>query len=260
MIRLRHLAPTTEKTYIHWIKHFLAFTSKNRNTDITPEDVTHFLSYLAVERKVAAATQNQALNALVFFYKYTLEVNIENSIDAVRARRRRRLPVVLTRSEIDQIFQHLTHHKLEAMIMYGAGLRLSECVNLRIKDIDFENKLIIVRSGKGDKDRRTMLPDSIHTLLLAHREQAHTLFAKDRKADIPGVELPNALERKYPNAGKEWGWFWLFPSHKLSVDPRSLITRRHHIYPAIIQREFKQALMKTAITKHHIIELASPLC
>ena len=246
VIRLRQLSYSTEKTYIHWINRFLTYTS---NTSPEPSQITQYLTHLAVERSVSPATQNQALNALVFFYRHVLEIKISNTIDALRARPRRKLPVVLTKEEINLIFSHMKSFKLPAMIMYGSGLRVSECLKLRIKDIDLNNYSITVRSGKGDKDRRTILPRMITAPIQNQMDYARKIFDSDRKNATAGVELPYALQRKYPSAGKEWGWFWLFPASALSVDPRSHIARRHHIYPASIQRTFKEALKFSQIPK-----------
>jgi integron integrase len=249
IIRLRQLSYSTEKTYVHWINRFLTYSTKKTGTIHDPLQINQYLTHLAVDCAVSPATQNQALNALVFFYRYVINISSENTIDALRARSRRKLPVVLTKEEIATIFTHMKSFRLEAMLIYGCGLRISECTQLRIKDIDLENNIIIVRSGKGDKDRRTILPQSLSPRIQDQIDYARRIYSSDRKTSIPGVALPHALERKYPNAGTEWGWFWLFPAHSLSVDPRSHITRRHHIYPASLQRAFKDALKLTHISK-----------
>ncbi|RMG04646.1 MAG: integron integrase, partial [Nitrospirae bacterium] len=163
---------------------------------------------------------------------------------------RRRLPVVLSKKEIQSIFDNLKGtHRLMAMLIYGCGLRLQECLNLRIKDIDLEKNLVIVRAGKGDKDRRTILPDTLKDALLQHISEIRRLYDEDRARGLPGVYLPGALERKYPNAGKEWAWFWLFPSKSLSVDPRTNTVRRHHIHAGTLQKAFKEAVRKAEIEK-----------
>lgn len=250
ILQLQHKAYSTEKTYIYWLRCFYSFIKHKSPDELNEENLRDFLTYLAVEKKVAAATQNQALNALIFVYRYVLEIDIKKGLDAVRARYKRRLPVVLTIKEIKKISTYLKGlHKLVAMLLYGCGLRLGECLQLRIKDIDMEQNILIIRSGKGDKDRRTVLPERIKNDLIAHLDSIRPLYEHDQKNNINGVALPGALERKYPNAGKEWGWFWVFPSQNLSVDPRSKIVRRHHIYPTTLQRAFKTAVKNAGIVK-----------
>jgi integron integrase len=247
--RLRQLSYNTEKTYIHWISRFLNYTARKSYTIHNTSAISYYLTHLASERSVAAATQNQALNALVFFYRFVLETKIDNCIDALRAKQSRRLPVVLTKKDVSVLLKNMQSHQIHAAIIYGCGLRLIECVRLRIKDVDIENHILIVRSGKGDKDRRTILPNSLVSHIQSQIDHAHTIFTQDQKKNLPGVELPHALERKYPHAGKEWPWFWLFPAESLSIDPRNHITRRHHIYPQSIQRAVKNAALAAHITK-----------
>jgi integron integrase len=233
-----------------WLRRFRGFVKEKALEHLEGKDLQDFLSHLAVDRMVSTSTQNQALNALVFVYKHVLEKDIENKINAVRARNKRRLPVVLTVKEVEQIFDMMSGlHQLMAMLTYGCGLRLNECFSLRIKDVDLEQNIVIVRSGKGDEDRRTVLPERLKDGLIHHIALVRSLYDRDRKQNLNGVALPGALERKYPNAGKEWGWFWLFPSKSLSIDPRTHIVRRHHIHPACLQRAFKAAVRKTDITK-----------
>lgn len=199
---------------------------------------------------MSSSTQSQALNAIIFVYRHVLNKNVDGMIDAVRAKQRRRLPVVLTVKETEQIFDRMSGvHRIIAMLTYGCGLRIAECISLRIKDVDLEQSIVIVRAGKGDKDRRTVLPDRIKDDLIKHIESVRQIYEKDRKQNLNGVYLPGALEKKYPNAGKEWSWFWLFPSESLSVDPRTLIVRRHHMHPASPQRAFRTAVQQTGITK-----------
>jgi integron integrase len=244
------LSLRTEKTYISWIRSFQRFLDDRSPYDINSDHVKNFLTYLAAERKVAAATQNQAFNALLFLYRYILDQDIDNLADVVRAPRRRRLPVVLTKPEICRLFDRLTGvNRLMAQIIYGGGLRLKECLKLRIKDMDFERGRVIVRFGKGGKDRETIFPESIQSHVKEHIESIRVFYDRDLKKNVSGVELPGALERKYPNAGKEWAWQWVFPSKKLSVDPRSGIVRRHHLHPTNLQRQIKCAVQKAKITK-----------
>lgn len=250
-MRLRHMSYSTEKTYITWLRSFTGCVKDKTPEDVKVADMQQFLSYLAVERKVSPSTQNQALNALVFVYRHVLDKTIgEDELNAVRAAYRRRLPVVLTVKETHLIFDKLAGiHCLLAMLIYGCGLRILECLSLRIKDIDIEQGVVIVRAGKGDKDRRTVLPESLKDALIHHIAEGRSVYDKDRKAELNGVYLPDALERKYPNAGKEWAWFWLFPSKSLAVDPRTHIVRRHHMHPASLQKAFKTAVAEAGITK-----------
>ncbi|HDO25723.1 MAG TPA: integron integrase [Nitrospirae bacterium] len=250
-LRLRQRSYSTERTYITWLRSFGRFVQGKNPPDLTAGDIQNFLSSLAVERKVSASTQNQALNALIFFYRHVLDKNLgDNELRAVRAVYKRRLPVVLTVREVHSIFDKLSGvTSLMAKLMYGCGLRLNECVSLRIKDIDLEQNMITVRSGKGNKDRRTVLPEILKDELIRHLSEIRSLYDHDRGKDLNGVFMPGALDRKYPNAGKEWGWFWLFPSKSLSVDPRTHIVRRHHVHPASLQKAFKTAVAKTEIAK-----------
>jgi len=250
-LRLRHRSLSTEKTYLGWLRRFRGFIQEKATEHLEGKDLQDFLSHLAVDKKVSSSTQNQALNALVFVYKHVLDKDIENTINAVRARQKRRLPVVLSGREVAQIFDKMSGlHRFMAMLTYGCGLRLNECLSLRIKDVDLEQNMVIVRSGKGDEDRRTVLPERLKDELIHHIASVKPLYDGDRAQNLNGVALPGALERKYPNASKEWGWFWLFPSKSLSIDPRTHIVRRHHVHPAVLQRAFKAAVSKTGITKH----------
>ncbi len=250
-LRVKQRSLSTEKTYISWFNSFRKFLGSKNPREISGADIKRFLSYLVVERRVSASTQNQALNALVFFYRHALNKTLgENELRGVRARHKRRLPVVLSPREIHTLFDNISGaHRLMAMLIYGCGLRLRECLRLRIKDIDLEQNVVDIRSGKGDQDRRTVLPESLKADLIEHISVARAIYEKDRQRKIAGVYLPNALERKYPNAGREWSWFWLFPSKTLSVDPRALVARRHHIHSASLQKAFKTAVIKSGITK-----------
>jgi integron integrase len=250
MLRLMHRSHRTEKTYLGWVRRFYRFLGGQPPHGLESSHVKDFMTYLAVEQKVSAATQNQAFNAILFLFRHTLDKDIDNIADAVRAKRKKRLPVVLARPEIDRLFQNLQGTNLiMARTIYGCGLRLAECVNLRIKDIDFEREALTVRSGKGDKDRETVLPVSLKSDLKKHIERMRLLYCADRQKEANGVMIPEALARKYPNAGKEWAWFWVFPSSKDSVDPRTGIVRRHHIYQGNLQRALKAAGLKAEIPK-----------
>ncbi len=251
VLRLKHRSMSTEKTYLGWLRQFYRFLGGRAPEDIDASHLRDFLSHLAVERNVAKATQNQAFNAILFVYRHVLDKDVDEIRSVVRARTRRRLPVVLTQAEVLRIFEHLkNHNRLMAQLIYGCGLRLMECVRLRVKDVDFERVCLTVKSGKGDKDRATMLPESIYDELRAHLETVRDLYEEDRRAHVAGVWLPDALERKYPNAGKEWGWFWVFPSQKLSVDPRSKIVRRHHVSANNLQKQFRRAVARAGIAKN----------
>jgi integron integrase len=249
-LRLRQRSLSTEKTYLMWLRSFRQWVAGRSPQELTARDLQDFLSHLAVEKKISPSTQNQALNAMVFLFRHVLDKEIGKELSAVRARRRRHLPVVLTSREVQSIFDHLEGtSRLMAQMIYGCGLRLYECLRLRVKDIDMERNVVIIRSGKGDKDRRTVLPETLKDDLIRHLGEVRSLYDQDRKEDIGGVWLPGALERKYPNAGKEWGWFWAFPSRSLSVDPQRPIIRRHHVHPASLQKAFKLASGKAGISK-----------
>jgi len=249
-LRLKQLSYRTEQTYIGWIKRFRRFVKEKSPSEIEGTELQDFLTHLAVDKRVSPSTQNQALNALVFLYKNILKKDVSNYIEAIRAKERRRLPVVLTKKEVKRVLSLIDgEQRLMAALMYGCGLRVSECVRLRIKDIDLEQNTVTVRGGKGDKDRITLLPESLKDELLEQFKRARAIYDEDRKKNLPGVYLPGALERKYPRASKEWGWFWLFPSRSLSVDPKTNRVRRHHVHSATLQRAVRDAVKKAEITK-----------
>jgi len=212
ILRLKQRSLDTERVYIYWLRMFYRFLDGSSPFTLDDTHVKDFLTYLAVERHVASSTQNQAFNAILFLYRHVLDKEIGDIRNVVRSNKRRRLPVVLTREEVFRLFKYLFGiYLLMAQIIYGGGLRLKECVKLRIKDIDFERNSIMIKFGKGDKDRETLLPEIVKSDLKQHIEKIKELFKHDRENDTPGIELPNALERKYPNAGKEWSWQWVFP-------------------------------------------------
>ena len=250
-LRVKHRSLNTEKTYLGWLRSFYRYAKDRTPSELDSSHVQHFLTYLAVEKNVAPSTQNQAFNALLFFFRHVLNKDLDDISHVVRAHPKRKIPVVLTRREVQSLFEYLdgTAH-LMARLIYGAGLRLQECLNLRVKDIDFETNLLSVKSGKGDKDRLTVLPENLKPDLDHHLKEVRDLYDIDRQNDVAGVFLPNALERKYPNAGKEWGWQWVFPSRSLSIDPRTRILRRHHLYPTVLQRKIREAARKANLTKH----------
>lgn len=250
MLHLRQRSLRTEKTYMGWLRSFYLFLDGMPPDKVESSHVKNFLTHLAVERKISASTQNQTFNAILFLFRHVLDKDLNNISKAVRAQKKRRIPTVLSKNEIDKMFNLLEGlNLLMAKMVYGCGLRLMECLNLRIKDIDFERDCVTVISGKGDKDRQTVLPNDIKNSLKEHLEYVKSLYENDREKDIPGVFLPNALERKYPNAGKEWIWQWLFPSKVLSIDPKSRIIRRHHLHSTNLQRHIKKAAAMAGINK-----------
>ena len=229
-IKRRNYSIRTERAYADWVKRFIFYHNKRHPKDMGAPEVQQFLTHLAVERRVSASTQNQALCALVFLYREILDIELGILDNLQRAKRPVLVPVVLTREEVKALMAHLSgRHWIMAQLMYGSGLRLMECVRLRVKDIDFGYKEITVRHGKGHKDRRTMLPEVLAEPLRLQVEKVGQLHALDLAAGFGEVYLPYALARKYPNAGKELGWQYVFPSENTSVDPRSGKTRRHHI-------------------------------
>ena len=250
-IRTRHYSLRTEKAYIQWIKRFIFFHKKRHPLDMSEGEIAQFLSSLASENHVSASTQNQALNALLFLYRQVLEKPIGYINGVVRAKRPGRLPIVLTRQEVRAILGFLNGPEwLMAMLLYGAGLRLMECLRLRVQDIDFQSNQIVVRGGKGDKDRITMLPAAVQEPLRRHLEEVKTQYRQDLENGQGGVSLPNALGKKYPSAAKEWGWQFVFPASKLSTDPRSGLIRRHHLHETVLQKAVKDACRKAGLTKH----------
>lgn len=249
-MRLQHKSLQTEKSYLGWLQRFEVFIKAKALSEVNDGDVTHFLSSLAVEGNVSVATQKQALNALVFVFRHGLERNPVNLAEAVSARYRRRIPTVLTPAEVQRLLGQLKGvPRLMAQLIYGSGLRLQECLRLRVKDVDLEQCAVTVHGGKGDKDRITILPESLIPPLIEHLKQIHKVHYEDRSHNVPGVELSDALERKYPNAGTEQPWFWLFPARNLSVDPRTRTVRRHHVLPGTLQRHVREAARACGMAK-----------
>jgi len=249
-IQAKHYSRRTEEAYTNWIKKFVFFHHKQHPRDMGAPEVEAFLTDLAVNGKVSASTQTQALSALLFLYREVLGIDLPWMDGLVRAKPSQRVPMVLSVNEIHRLMANLEGmYSLMARLIYGSGMRLMECVRLRVKDVDFDRLEVTVREGKGRKDRVTMLPQSLVPELQAHLKKVQVLFDMDRKDDIPGVEMPDALAKKYPNAGKEWGWFWVFPASGLSDDPRTGIHRRHHIYEQNIQRAIRVGVKKAGIAK-----------
>jgi integron integrase len=250
VMRVRHLSARTERAYVDWVKRYIRFHRKRHPQDMAEPEVAAFLTHLAVEGRVAAATQNQALNALIFLYRHVLERPLSNLSGVTRARAPRKLPVVLTIAEVAALLGELRGvHWLIACLQYGSGLRLMESVRLRIKDLDFHYKALIVRDGKGNKDRVVTLPDELIVPLRRHLQSRRTIFDRDCAAGVGTVYLPNALERKYPNASTEWGWQYVFVAERPSIDPRSGTVRRHHIDESAVQRAVRNAVRRAGIAK-----------
>jgi integron integrase len=249
-IRVRHYTIRTEQAYLGWIKRFILFHNKRHPETMGKNEVKQFLNYLALERKVASATQNQALNSLVFMYRHVLKQPIENMDGLVYAKRKINIPTVLSKNEIRCILSHLSGiHWLLISLLYGSGLRVMESVRLRVKDFDFDYQTIIVRDGKGHKDRVVTLPAPIVEPLKNHLKVVYDQFQRDLDAGYGKVYLPNALADKYPNMNTEWAWQYIFPSPKLSLDPRSQIMRRHHYSDNTLQKVVKTVVRKCQIHK-----------
>lgn len=249
-LRVKHYAIRTEATYVDWIKRYIYFHDKRHPKNMGAQDVEAFLTHLAVAGKVSASTQNQAKSALLFLYREVLEIQLPWLDNVTQAKAPKKLPVVLTVTEVQSVLSRLSgSHLLIASLLYGGGMRLMEAVRLRVKDVEFARHEIIVREGKGFKDRVTMLPESVSSSLKAHLAKVKTLHEEDLAQDYGEVYLPFALDKKYPNAGREWGWQYIFPSKNLSVDPRSGKTRRHHVDEKGVQRAVKQAVRDAELTK-----------
>jgi integron integrase len=249
-IRARQYSRRTEKSYWFWIRYFIFHNNKRHPAEMGAAEVSAFLGWLATERNVAAATQNQALAALLFLYKVVFERDLPWFDDLVRAKRPVRLPVVLSEAEVRRLLEQLEGVTwMMGSLLYGSGLRLQECLMLRVKDVDFAYRQVLVRDGKGAKDRVTVLPESVVQSLQAHLGKVRALHRRDLAEGYGEVWLPHALSRKYPRAGYEWGWQFLFPSKNRSADPESGVIRRHHLYPDTMSRAIKRAARAAAIVK-----------
>lgn len=255
LIRLKHYSYSTERTYLQWIKRFLDYArqygKKGNAASMDANDCKNFLSHLALREKVSASTQNQAFNSILFLFRHVLCKDMGNMAETVRAKRGQKLPVVFSVEEVKRLLACLGGRDLLiAGLFFGSGLRLMELVRLRVKDIDFDLDTLTVRGGKGDKDRTTILPATVKDLLKNHLIEVKKLHESDLTAGYGEVHLPDALGRKYPNAGKEWAWQYVFPANNLSIDPRSGKVRRHHIGNTAIQEMIKKAIKKADIPKH----------
>lgn len=250
-IRRRNYSFKTEKAYTNWVKRFVIFHDYTHPNDLTGEQVVEYLNYLANERNVAASTQNQALSALLFLYDQVLESPLGDLGDIKRARKPRKLPVVLTEAEIAAIFAEMEGlPKLIAQLLYGTGMRISECLRMRVMDLDFEMRQIKVRNGKGAKDRVTILPVSTLDALHRQKQQVKEIHRRDLRNGLGETLLPHALDVKYPNAAATFGWQYFFPSEYIKKDPRSGKVHRHHISASWIQKKVKEAADKTPVDKH----------
>jgi integron integrase len=250
IIRLKHYSIRTEQTYLHWIKRYILFHAKRHPREMGAPELTAFLSHLAIKGNVAAATQNLALNAVLFLYREVLKIELPWLTDVQRAKKPERLPVVFTRDEVKRLLAQLDGTRwLIIALIYGGGLRLLECARLRVKDVDFHYSQLIIRDGKGQKDRVTTLPDLLREPLRQHMTRVKERHLQDIAEGYGRVYLPNALDRKYPQADREWGWQYVFPAANRSVDPRSKVERRHHVSESAIQKAVKNAIRKASIIK-----------
>ncbi|MBP6705639.1 MAG: integron integrase [Vicinamibacteria bacterium] len=255
-LRSRNYSPRTEKAYVFWIRRFVVFSGKQHPDALSEPDITRFLTALAMRLRVSASTQNQAFCAILFLYRTVLGRELKGLQGTPRAKVPERVPVVFSKQEVSAILGHMEGPvAVAASLLYACGLRLMEVLQLRVKDIDFDRKEIAIRQGKGRKDRRTMLPPGLEIALLTHLVEVQEQYERDRRAggDAGGsgiwVALPAGLARKYPNAGKEWAWQWVFPAARTYFDPTTRRRYRHHLHETVLQRAFKEALRKTGIAK-----------
>ena len=249
-VRVRHYSRRTELAYVGWVRRFVVANGRRHPRELGAREVEAFLTRLASDHDVVAGTQNQALAALLFLYREVLKIDLPWMEEVVRAKRPRKLPVVLSREEVTRMLAVLDGQVwLMAALLYGTGMRLMECLRLRVKDVDFARREIIVRDGKGGKDRRVPLPQRLHDPMEAAIQRVHVLHAHDLAQGGGDVWLPHALAKKYPNAGTEIGWQYVFPAQRLSEDPRSGRLRRHHVDESVLQRAIRRAREKAGIAK-----------
>jgi integron integrase len=249
-LRSRHYSHRTEQTYTLWVKRFIHFHKVRHPAEMAEPEINAFLTHLAVKKKVSASTQNQALSALLFLYRHVICHEVGDLGEVIRARRPTRLPVVMTRDEVKAVLSQITCDKwLMASLMYGAGLRLMECLRLRVQDIDFSRNEILVRDGKGAKDRITMLPESLKAQLQDHLKKVKAIHEKDLNEGWGGVLMPDALDRKYPNAPKEWRWQWVFPQENRWVNLKTKEQGRHHVDESLLQKAVRDAVARVGLTK-----------
>jgi len=250
VMRYHHYSYRTEEAYSHWIRQYILFHNKRHPNEMGKEEIENFLSHLAVERNLAASTQNQAFNALLFLYRLVFDIPFADNIAAIRSRKPLRLPVVLSRDEMRRLLEAMSGDTvLMARLMYGGGLHLKELLRLRVQDLDFDNGYLIVHAGKGNKDRTTLFPVAVREDLQAHLQKVRTIYAQDLQEGHANAWLPGALAKKYPNASKSWEWQFLFPSRNLSTDPRTGEIRRHHVNESNLQKAILRARKKIGINK-----------
>jgi len=250
VLRTQHYAIRTEHAYVDWARRFILFHQKRHPTEMGRAEIEAFLTYLAVDRHVAASTQNQALSALLFLYKAVLRQEV-GSVDAVRARKPKRLPTVLTKTEALQVLNAMVGvSQVMAKLLYGSGVRGLECVRVRVQEVDFAQHILLVRDGKGEKERITMVPETLVAPFQEHLVRVKQLHTKDLAEGYGAVYLPYALERKYPNANREWGWQYVFPAKSRSADPRTGAERRHHLDESSLQKAVRAAARLAGIDKH----------
>lgn len=250
VIRLKHYSLRTEESYVQWIRRFILYHGKRHPREMGGDEITRYLSHLARVRNVSASTQNQALNAILFLYREVLKIDLPWMDGIDRAKRPMRLPVVFTQAEVRALLAPLEGTVwLMLSLIYGAGLRLSECLRLRVKDVDFNYRQLLIRDGKGQKDRVTVLPGALIEPLRAHLVRVKRRHDQDLREGFGAVYLPFALERKYPNANREWSWQYVFPSATRSIDPRSKAERRHHVSESVVQKALRSSLRAAGIAK-----------
>jgi len=251
--RYLHYSLSTEKAYLYWVRFFVRWHGMTHPRDMGSSEVEAFLTMLATQRRVSSSTHNQALSALLFLYREVLALDLPWMANLQRPGYAKRIPTVLTREEVASLFAGLPPEgavALVAQLLYGTGMRLMEGLRLRVKDVDFDRQVIVVREAKGNKDRVVMLPRSLAAAMRAQMQIARTQWQADREAARNGVEVPHALEKKYPNVGRSWHWFWLFPSPTLARDPRTGVERRHHLFEDRLQRALKKAVRAAGLVKH----------
>jgi integron integrase len=251
-VRLKQYSARTEETYIQWIKAYIVFHKMRHPKEMGIPEIRQFVAHLVSDKKISASTQNQVMSALLFLYRHVLFIKLDESgLADLRPQRAATVPVVLSKEEVKAVISNLTGvYKLAAQVMYGGGLRVMECLRLRVKDIDFDNHQVIVRDGKGENDRFTILPDSVMEPMRQHLQQVKILHEKDLQKGFGLVYLPYALERKYPNANKDWLWQYVFPASSLYKEPETGIMRRHHLHETAVQKAVKEAARHANINKH----------
>jgi integron integrase len=250
-MKLKHYSPKTMKTYCTWIRRYIYFHKKRHPKDMGVQEIEEYLTYLAVKQKVSASTQNQAFNAILFLYRDVLQQDLPEEINAIRAKRRRYIPVIFSRDEVKELFSHLrSRNRLIAQLLYGTGMRVNECLSLRIKDVDFKNHCITIYDGKGGKDRVAVLPESIVDDVKKQVQFAKEVHDKDLAKGYGRTTLPYAIVRKYKDLDRKFNWQYLFPSISLCYDKETKEIRRHHLHVSVIQKAVKRAVRQAGIDKH----------